>query len=99
MNKINIGPYEIFINKARLDDETFGEYSPFPHPVIHVDDRLSPKIETTTVLHEIFEAITDIYELPLTECHIRVLEASIAQAIISNPKYFERMIFDLVEQK
>tara|TARA_R100001082_G_scaffold78921_1_gene46349 strand:+ start:1972 stop:2286 length:315 start_codon:yes stop_codon:yes gene_type:complete len=95
MNNINIGPYDIFINKTRLDDDTFGEYSPFPHPVIHVDDRLSPKIESCTVLHEIFEAITDIYELPLTECHIRVLEATLAQVIKSNPKYFQTLVNDI----
>ena len=60
MKKITLGPYDIHINKTRFEDNTFGEYKSFPSPVIMIDDRLSPKIESLTILHEIIEAIIDI---------------------------------------
>ena len=96
MKKITLGPYDIHINKTRFEDDTFGEYKSFPSPVIMIDDRLSPKIESLTILHEIIEAIIDIYDLPLDECHVRVLEMSLGQIIKNNPDVIKD-IFDAIQ--
>ena len=49
-------------------------------------------MEYLTIVHEIIEAICDIYDLPLDECHIRVLEMSIGQIVKENPKLVEEII-------
>jgi len=95
VSKVNIGPYDINVHKTRFEDQDtdiFGEYKAFPSPVILIDERLSPKMEYLTIVHEIIEAICDIYDLPLDECHIRVLEMSIGQIVKENPKLVEEII-------
>ncbi len=65
--RLKIGGYEIFIVEDETilpNDSRIGEYSPFEQK-IKLAKGMTKQQQTETLIHEILEAVNDIYELNL----------------------------------
>lgn len=70
---------------SKLPEDDFGEFSFFPHPQIKVNSCLRPEVETSTILHEVMEMLSDIHGLNLDESQIRTLEVGLMSVFLQNP--------------
>tara|TARA_Y100001938_G_C8056464_1_gene414652 strand:+ start:1305 stop:1601 length:297 start_codon:yes stop_codon:yes gene_type:complete len=86
MNTVKLGPYNIQVERQLLDDKTYGSYEGFPDSLIIVDARLEGKAMVLTFIHEIIEAIIDMYDIPLGETHVRILELTVGRFVEDNPE-------------
>lgn len=74
------------IMESPEDEGVFGFSHTFPESAAYYNSCLSPKSQATTSLHEILHCVDGIYELGLTETHVRILEQSLCQ-ILQNKAY------------
>lgn len=98
-NKVNkewyFKPITIGINKINVkyleDLDCFGTYSSYPEPTICLGPQ-SPNVVAYTLFHECIHAISDFYELGLTEHQVRVLEQTIPDLLKNNPSLTSNII-------
>ena len=83
---IKVGALDVPVIHKKLDDSIWGQYNPYPEPVIWLHEGLDPKHEALTLLHEIIECIVDTYGLQVSEGAIRVLENVLGTLVIENPE-------------
>jgi hypothetical protein len=81
-----VGGVRIDVERARIPQETFGEFKYYPRPSIVVDELLEPSSAWMTLLHELLHAVSEMYGLELDEGQIRTLEVALSDAFRSNPK-------------
>lgn len=62
----------------------FGCYQSYPHPTITIGQQ-SQSVLAGTILHESLHAISDLYELDLSEHQVRVLEQCLVSLLRQNP--------------
>ena len=84
MEPLKLGPYNITIERPVLEEKTYGSYEGFPDAVIKIDGRLDGKTVVLTLIHELFEAVIDMYDMPLDETHVRILELTVGRFIEDN---------------
>ena len=88
---LKFSPYSISVDIEQLEEETvFGLFSFFPSPSIKINTGLNREVETSTILHEVLEAVSEIHGLSLDESQIRVLEVSLFRIFQDNPWLLER---------
>jgi len=80
--------------KQELDLSYFGEFRSFPNHEIAIGP-VRDDIAALTVIHEVFEAIADIYDLNLKETHIRCIEHALAGLIVRSPEMVDWAISEL----
>lgn len=86
LTKIWWNPYNIDVVVGKLEEEDqFGSYCSYPNPTITIAENLSPTMYFSTLVHELFEFINDVWNLGLKEKDIRILEISVLQLIYNNP--------------
>ena len=88
---LKYGHYDIPVVISSLIEGDFGEFSFFPYPRITVNTRLKPEVETSTILHEVMEMISEINGLSLEESQIRTLEVGLMAVFLQNPWLVERL--------
>lgn len=81
-----VGGVRIDVERARILQETFGEFKYYPRPSIVIDELLEPSSAWMTLLHELLHAVSEMYGLELDEGQIRTLEVALSDAFRSNPK-------------
>ena len=96
--KVFFGNYQIPVQITELAEGDFGEFSFYPYPSIKVSTGLKKEVETSTILHEVIEMISEVYGLSLEESQIRVLEVSLMGVFFQNPWLVERMFRPLHSQ-
>lgn len=89
--KVLFGNYQIPVTISDLPEGDFGEFSFFPYPEIKVNTGLKKEVETSTILHEVIEMISEVYGLSLEESQIRVLEVSLMGVFFQNPWIVDRL--------
>lgn len=86
--RIKIGGYIIgvsFSGRLIANESRIGEYSPFEQKIKLAKD-LTDQQQKETLIHEILEAINDIYELGLDhDEQLCKLSAIIHQLVVDNP--------------
>ena len=91
IDKIKIGGYEIKIEedeKILTNESRIGEYSPIEQK-IKLYPGLTEQQKNETLIHEVLEAINDIYELDLDhDGQLCKLSVVIHQIIADNQKLF-----------
>ena len=85
------GHYSIPVVSYKLTEGDFGEFSFFPYPRITVNTGLKKEVETSTILHEVMEMISEINGLNLDESQIRTLEVGLMSVFLQNPWLVERL--------
>jgi len=90
MDYIEFSHYKVPVVFTSLS-ESFGEFSFYPYPEIRIDTGLKAEIQTSTILHEVMEMISEIYGLNLEESQIRTLEVSLMSVFFRNPWFMERL--------
>ena len=85
ITSVQIGPIDVPISIALLDERTMGEYHHSPSPVIKINHKSSGIVKDMTIFHEVLEAITELYGLNFSERDIRTLEMSLCQFVKDNP--------------
>lgn len=88
---LTYGHYSIPVVIHKLTDGDFGEFSFFPYPSITVNSGLKKEVETSTILHEVMEMISDINGLNLEESQIRTLEVGLMSVFLQNPWFVDRL--------
>jgi hypothetical protein len=73
------------------DEETFGQFFFFPYPEIQISKKLKREVETSTILHEVLELVSELYGLSLDESQIRVLEVALMGVFTQNPWLVSRL--------
>ena len=91
MNSIKIAGYSIQIaedSKLIANEARIGEYSPIEQ-TIRIATGLTDQQKKETLIHEVLEAINDIYELSLNhDEQLCKLSVAIHQIIVDNFGYF-----------
>lgn len=86
---INLGGLEIYIHKQPMngspDEFLFGTWSQGPIPTITINSSCTEALQARTLLHEVLEAVNDLYGIALQEEQIKALETGLADAISRNP--------------
>lgn len=82
---------DIPVSKLKMNQGIFGEFSYFPIPYIHINSQLNGIEETSTVLHEVLELISEVNGLRLSETQIRVLETSLVSVFLQNQWLADRL--------
>lgn len=82
---LQYGHYRIPVVISKLSENDFGEFSFFPYPKIKVNSNLRDEVETSTILHEVMEMISEINGLNLDESQIRTLEVGLMSVFLQNP--------------
>lgn len=77
-----------------LSLDHFGEYRSFPHHEIAIGP-VRGEVAALTAIHEVLEAICDIYDLNLKEIHIRCIEHALAGIIVRSPEMVDWVISEL----
>ena len=85
------GHYKISVVNQELTEGDFGEFSFFPYPRITVNTGLKKEVETSTILHEVMEMISEINGLNLDESQIRTLEVGLMSVFLQNPWLVDRL--------
>jgi len=83
--------YSIPVVNRRLSEGDFGEFFFFPYPRITVNTGLKKEVETSTILHEVMEMISEINGLHLEESQIRTLEVGLMSVFLQNPWLVDRL--------
>jgi len=89
---IKVGALDVPVVHKKLDESIWGQYNPYPTPVIWLQEDLDPKHEALTLLHEIIECIVDTYGLQVSEGSIRVLENVLGLIAMENPEEVIRWV-------
>lgn len=91
MREIKIAGYKIKIiedDKILPNNSRIGEYSPYEQ-IIRIAPSLTDQQKNETLIHEIIEAINDIYELGLDhDEQLCKLSVAFHQIIVDNPELF-----------
>ena len=91
MKEIKIAGYIIKViedNKILPNSSRIGEYSPFEQ-TIKIDPNLTEQQKNETFIHEVIEAVNDIYELGLDhDEQLCKLSVAFHQIIVDNPDLF-----------
>jgi hypothetical protein len=85
------GHYSIPVVTSKLPEGDFGEFSFFPYPRISINLRLREEVETSTILHEVMEMISEINGLNLDESQIRTLEVGLMTVFLQNRWLVDRL--------
>lgn len=88
---IKYGHYRIPVCFSPIDEGCFGEFDFFPYPQIRVNTGLKREVETSTILHELMEMISEINGLNLDESQIRTLEVGLMSVFLQNPALVARL--------
>jgi len=88
-----IGSVWVPVNQD-LGLDHFGEFNSFPRHEIKIGP-IRGEMAALTLIHETFEAICDIYDLPLKENHIRCLEHAVAGLIVRSPELVDWVVSEL----
>lgn len=83
--------YRIPVVVKKLEEGDFGQFYFFPYPEIQISTGLREEVQTSTILHEILEMISEIYGLNLDESQIRTLEISLMAVFFQNPWFVDRL--------
>ena len=83
--------YKIPIVVKKMEEGDFGEFFFFPYPEIQISTGLKEEVQTSTILHEVLEMISEIYGLSLDESQILTLEVSLMAVFFQNPWFVERL--------
>lgn len=87
--EIKIAGYVVSVEESKTilaNEGRIGEYSPFEQK-IKIDSSLSKQQKNETVIHEILEAINDIYELGLEhDEQLCKLSVALHQITVDNPE-------------
>lgn len=83
--------YKIPVVLKKMDEGDFGEFYFFPYPCIHINHSLNEEVQTSTILHEVIEMVSDIYGLNLEESQVRTLEVSLMSVFFQNPWFVDRL--------
>ena len=92
-DRLWIGSVWVPLNQE-LDLSHFGEFRSFPNHEIVIGP-IRDDIAALTIIHEVFEAIADIYDLNLKETHIRCIEHALAGLIVRSPEMVDWVISEL----
>jgi hypothetical protein len=88
---LKYGHYRIPVVISKLEEGDFGQFSFFPYPEIKVNVGLRREVETSTILHEVMEMISEINGLNLDESQIRTLEVGLMSVFLQNPALVSRL--------
>lgn len=88
---LKFNQYSVPVKLVDMEDETFGQFFFYPHPEIQISKKLKREVETSTILHEVLEMISELYGLSLDESQIRVLETSLMGVFFQNPWLVARL--------
>lgn len=88
---LSYGHYSIPVVVSKLSEGDFGEFFFFPYPRITVNTGLKKEVETSTILHEVMEMISEINGLNLDESQIRTLEVGLMSVFLQNPWLVDRL--------
>jgi phenylpyruvate tautomerase PptA (4-oxalocrotonate tautomerase family) len=83
--------YKIPVVIKKMDEGDFGQFYFFPYPEIQISEGLRKEVETSTIIHEVMEMISDIYGLNLEESQIRTLEVSLMAVFLQNQWLVDRL--------
>ena len=89
--KIKIGGYIVsveFVNNLMTDRQHTGEYHPRIQ-TIKIDKDCSEQEREEVFVHEMMEAITAIYDIPLKHRDLSLLATVLHQVIVDNPEAFK----------
>jgi len=90
-NKIKIGGYLVsvdFTNHIMTDRGNIGEYKPRTQ-TITIDKDCSKQQSEETLIHEILEAITSIYDISIEHKDLSNMATVLHQVIKDNPDIFK----------
>lgn len=94
--KIKVAGYQVKIETDRnilANESRLGEYSPFEQR-IRLAEGLTVQQKSETLIHEILEAINDIYELGLEhDEQLCKLSVAIHQIMVDNPQLINVLHF------
>lgn len=85
MDRIRVGCLDILVHFADLED-CFGIYESSPKPKITLDRSTEHPCRAMTMVHEFLHAVSDIYDINLTEHEVRLLETGLCQFMRDNPQ-------------
>lgn len=83
--------YKIPVVFKEMTEGDFGQFYFYPYPEIQVSTGLKPEVQTSTILHEVIEMVSDIYGLNLEESQVRTLEVSLMAVFNQNPWFVARL--------
>jgi len=73
--------------EASEGEMLFGMWQQGPIPTITINSSCTEAIQRRTLLHEVLEAINDLYGIGLQEEQICAIETGLADTIIRNPAF------------
>lgn len=78
-------PVEV-VNDPDFTDAYHGEYGTLPRTVIRLSAENEPTRQRETLLHELLHAISDAFELEMSERQVAAMSRGLYGVLVDNPK-------------